>query len=289
MIPYYIYCVFDANYIEISYVFLASFYKTNKHHKIHIHCVNFTDEQYDTYTKNIARFENAIPVRCNFNYSLDNFVKNSDFTRMEYGSHVEVCIYKLKLMNDLDSEYSLYMDIDSIVRRPLDEILIEYPDNLNVRYYNSAIGYQPNAGFIILKKPDNNTIWEQAVEYFKIHKDISYPEETILKLCKGYTKKNISNHCHSSKHDCDSNPVFFHFYSNVKPYWLTDYEWEKDTTLYTLLPYIHEWYDVYESVSDMLTQKTKDSIASIRKRYEKYTFILDRMKKRREKLYGCSL
>lgn len=255
---YYVFTVIDVDYIDVSIVFLELFTSTNPNVLLHIHCLNFSNETFNSFKEKVSRYSNILLVQETSTVVYRNSCNK--ISKYSYYQHVSTAMFKLEILARKYKPYMMHLDVDILVRKDISELFLEYSEDI-VALYEYSIGVF-NVGVCIIHSTINFSMDDicQTTD--------SLPEEVIIaKLCKSHKELDLSYN--SSRFKSVEDPHIFHFLTHNKP-WSTD---KIDITRVlgnVLFKYYYEWYDVYDRVEDLLSNPFKAIVQSCRTKYLKY-------------------
>ena len=293
---FYIFCSFDEWYIDLSYVFFASFNKFNSDKILHVHCINFSNEKFAQYKENVTKLFSNIVVESFVQESNSKLLSYDDRESPAYAAHTEVLEHKIKFWATSNEKHILYLDIDLLIRGDLSVFCSDTTTNVIGSRMHQNKGYGYNAGVIVINQPDNRTMWEQYQTLLKNSKDkVCYPEEYLLDNIKNYTRGEFDAHWHcvpqSDLFD-ESNTVITHFFPIYLKLWSTEIDKIVCTIFGTkFMISANAWYELYDKMKalNILSDRFCQKVDKKRSAINKFLQLKSRVDQRRNKLYGSIL
>lgn len=272
---YYVFCTLDEGLIEPSYVFFRTLFKHNPYIKLHAHCINFSKEKLEEYSKVIDTY-----WRDNIELVPDEVHLNaeppSEFTLWSCTHHYDALMSKIIICGRRYKPYMFHLDLDMVVRDNFSELFQEYSEELIGHCYDLGI---VNAGVMIVHVPDRDisiglneylhdscikTEWYIPDEGYLIHQHLKTRVINAKYCASYYARSGITI----------SNCKIAHLLSNFKPY----RPWSKvDPDLLIIVPMFKEWLDVYDSFDKSLFPTISPVVEKNRSTIEKLTPLCKRM------------
>lgn len=249
---YYVYCTLDEGLIEPSYVFFRTLFKHNPYIKLHVHCINFSEDKLKQYTDNINTYwkDNIeiIPEQVHFDVTIPE-----ESIQAECMKHMNALMSKIIITDRHYKPYMFHLDLDMLVRDDFSELFQEYDEEIIGHAYHN-VNTSVNAGVMIIHTTKD--ISTKLIEYIRSYCRDKYttelPDEGYIFEQNLVTKIINYKYCVGP---CmrpgftTRNAKIVHFYGNFKPY----SKWEV-LRAYSLLliPYIKEWLDAYDTLDPSL-------------------------------------
>ena len=249
---YYVFCTLDEGLIEPSYVFFRTLFKHNPYIKLHVHCINFSEDKLKQYTDNINTYwkDNIeiIPEQIHIGVDLSEKLANCDGCM----KHPDALISKIIITDRHYKPYMFHLDLDMLVRDDFSELFQEYEEELVGHRYKETPDI--NAGVMIIHTTRNisTDLMDYLLAYWKGINEVKMLDEEYIRSQNLVTKFIDYRYCVGCllrTGFTTRNAKIVHFYGDFKPY----YKWEVlHAYSLLLLPYAKEWLDAYDTLDPSL-------------------------------------
>lgn len=275
----------DSDYINVSLVFAKSFSKHNPELKLNIYCINFSNEKYKEYANKLNPFKNVIPISVTFTDPVDRIDTGEYIDNHVYQRHMHATIYKLKLFSEMTTDYMLYLDVDMLIRKDITPLLQEYTTDFVGREYQLPPNDQGiNAGVLIARKGMTN-LYKDSFDFFEKRKKNPLPEEYYI-FHSGHSITNLPARYNYFRYknclELVSDPSIVHFCSISKPFTKSEsldpdhIRWLYEAAATGNYIFFEEWYDIFDSVKEILDSAFVNHTNEIRQFYKQYINISKR-------------
>lgn len=264
---YYVFCTIDYAYKCASYVFLESLLMYNDYITVHVHCINFTEDQFAEYDKFVTdRWHGSVIAVKEDMEDIEYPSKQTHYYQRIVNTHGTALLSKCIIFGRKYKKYMFHLDVDMLIRQNFIEVFKAYEEQLigNCYYYFAGVF---NAGFLIINAGDV-TIGENLHEWLQTYNknDAVIVDEAYLQSFNFTTHYLPTSYCTVNTYrprDIDTVKVV-HFIGNTKPFFPKCVQ--KETMC--ILPYMKEWCDVFdrfdkEDVKDIynIVEKNKKEIS----------------------------
>lgn len=272
---YYVFCTLDEELIEPSYIFFRTLFKYNSYIKLHVHCINFSKEKLEEYSKVINTY-----WKDNIEIISEEIHLNAPppphFKLWSCTHHYDALMSKIIICGRRYKPYMFHLDLDMIVRGDFSELFQKYSEELIGHCYDSEV---VNAGVMIVHVPDRD-ISVDLNEYLHssyINSESYVPDEGYIVHQHLRTKVIHAKYCasyYARSGITISVSKIVHLLSDFKPY----RSWDKvNTDKLIIIPMFKEWLDVYDSFDKSLFPTISPIVEKNRSTIEKLAPLCKRM------------
>lgn len=269
----------DSGYVNESLVFYASLIEHNPQMKLTSYCINFTPEEFDDYSSRLQYFPNVTPVLISFTDDLDYIHLIPSEQVQTYAHHLHATIYKIKMFSEMEADYTLYFDVDMLVRKDISNIFREYKADFAGACYwvdPHITTERLNAGVLIARKGMTN-LYDEMVNYLSATEDVVCPEEVFIQNSlhsRIYIERTYNYHYLSGRlHEFVPDPHIVHF-TYSKP-WKTlrnDIQRSQAASIcaFGIVSYMNEWYQTANRIQHILKPEYVKQIEFAKRNLQPY-------------------
>lgn len=229
----------DSDYVEVAFVCITSIRKfTNI--PIHIHCVNFSDDEYIRTMNLFSRFVNIELVMEQIHVTTATSTANDRL----YCKHMDAMSSKIVIFNRHYEPYMVHIDMDMVFLRDPTFLFKEYSSELiGFKYFGDTI----NAGFMILHTDKNFDFDQYSTEYIRDNIDVVLNLEENFINTRGLIKEYLPESFFydlARIRNVSPRTVFIHYETVNKP-WVPTHLDPMDVRWYMSYD---KWYEIYNSI-----------------------------------------
>lgn len=248
---YYVFTTIDPSYIDVAFVCITSIRRFTDF-PVHIHCVNFSDDEYIRTMNLFSRFVNIELVMEQIHVTTATSTANDRL----YCKHMDAMSSKIVIFNRHYKPYMVHIDMDMVFLRDPTFLFKEYSSELiGFEYYGDTI----NAGFMILHTDKNFDFDQYSTEYIRDNINVMQNLEENFINTHVFTKELLpeSFFYDFAKHRCISpRTVFIHYNHNNKP-WIPSRDIGADVLW--CMSY-DKWYEIYNSIDKSIVPTLSDGV-----------------------------
>lgn len=253
--------VIDKHYSEAALVSLSSFKKFNPGIHVHVYCMNFTQDEFLAYVTT-AISEIGLDGYNFIKYDFEMFDTSAHNWNIFYIGIFKIIAAKFKIMSEIDSEYFIYFDVDTIFNSSISELFTYLTPTFEfggVRYTE----HQPdvNCGLLLVKN--------KHIDYFKQFKNFfDDNHSTYFNLDEAFLTNLYKNHItyferkfSARGDDIEKNPIMVHYLGPIKPFEINN----TDSPVYMVnTDLFHYWYDYFDTIKHLLSSTFVEQVERCR-------------------------